>query len=82
MTAGIRETTADLERELQSRTAQLRRAIAHQTAVSEILGLIAASPTDVQPVLNAVAERAASLCEASYARVLIIEGAVLKPHAA
>jgi len=82
MTAGIRETTADLERELQSRTAQLRRAIAHQTAVSEILGLIAASPTDVQPVLNAVAERAASLCEASYARVLIIEGAVLKPRAA
>src|SRR5688572_6492455 len=82
MAASIREAHVDLERQLEKRTAQLGRAIAHQTAISEILSLMAASPTDVQPVLNAVAERAAALCNATYARILVIDGAILKPVAA
>jgi two-component system, NtrC family, sensor kinase len=36
------------------------------------------SPGDVQPVLDAVAERAAVLCEAPFARVLLIDGGVLR----
>ena len=76
MAASIREAHVDLERQLEKRTAQLGRAIAHQTAISEILSLMAASPTDVQPVLNAVAERAAALCNATYARILVIDGAI------
>ena len=53
-------------------------ALDQQTAISEILRVISSSPTDVQPVLDAIAERAAKLCDAAAASMYLIDGESLK----
>ena len=81
MTAQLRESYAGLERKVDERTHELTSSLEQQTAISEILRVISASPTDVQPVLDAVAERAGILCDAPFARVLIVDGDMLLPMA-
>jgi GAF domain-containing protein/CheY-like chemotaxis protein/tetratricopeptide (TPR) repeat protein len=54
---------------------ETKEALERQTATSEVLRVISESPTDVEPVLNAVAERAGVLCRADGSRVwLAVDG--------
>ena len=64
--------------ELQERNAQLTESLEQQTATSEILRVIASSPTNIQPVLDTVAENAARLCEAKDAVISRVDGETLK----
>jgi signal transduction histidine kinase/putative methionine-R-sulfoxide reductase with GAF domain len=57
---------------------ELKESLEQQTATSEILGVIASSPTDIQPVLNAVTENAARLCDANDAQIRMVNGNMLQ----
>ena len=57
---------------------ELAEAREQQTATSEMLRVIASSPTNLQPVVDSVAENAARLCEANDAVIFRIDGDVLQ----
>jgi PAS domain S-box-containing protein len=78
-----RKTRADLEQELKACRREIARArerlaeaAMQQTATSEMLRLISNSP--IQSVLDAVAEHAARLCDASNARIWRLENNLVR----
>jgi two-component system, NtrC family, sensor kinase len=64
--------------EVQARNRELTESLEQQTATSEILRVISSSPTDIRPVLDAVGENAARLCDANNAVVYKLEGDILR----
>jgi len=70
-----------LFKEIQERNAELREALEHQTATSEVLGIISRSPTDVQPVLDAIVESAARVCGIDDVVLRLHDGHNLMPRA-
>jgi two-component system, NtrC family, sensor kinase len=65
---------ARLFNEVQSKTRDLTEALTYQTGSGNILSIIASSPTDVAPVLEAIAVSACELCEAYDAVVRLKAG--------
>ncbi|MEN8241476.1 MAG: GAF domain-containing protein [Chloroflexota bacterium] len=69
---------ARLFNELQSSNQEISSALERQTATSEILHIIANSPGEIQPVFEALAERAAGLCDADDVQIYRIDHDLLK----
>jgi GAF domain-containing protein/CheY-like chemotaxis protein len=57
---------------------ETQEALARQTATSDVLQVISQSPTDVQPVFDIIAERAAALTAARYCLVTRLDGEQLQ----
>jgi GAF domain-containing protein/CheY-like chemotaxis protein len=53
---------------------ETQQSLAHQTATAEILRVISASPTDVQPVFNAIVQTAVKLLACDRAAFVRVEG--------
>ncbi len=72
--AAIAIENVRLFEEVQAKTRDLSEALTYQTGSSNILNVIASSPTDVEPVLKAIVESACELCGAYDAIVLLKDG--------
>src|SRR5919108_5952781 len=73
----LERRTAECTQELADTRAELTEALAQQAATSDILRLIASSPTDVQPVFDAIATSAVTLCEAENGGVYRFDGSLI-----
>ena len=64
--------------ELEARNRELTEALEQQTATAEILRVISTSPTNLEPVLDAVVKSAARFCGAPDASVFRLDGEALR----
>src|SRR5215472_14504053 len=70
----LKREIAALKRELRARADDLRESFEHQTATSEVLRIVASSPGNLQPVFDAMLEKATELCEAKFGLLLLYDG--------
>jgi GAF domain-containing protein len=64
--------------ELRQRTNDLTESLEQQTATSDVLRVISSSPSDLQPVLETIGERAEKLCNAEISVVSIVDGELVR----
>jgi signal transduction histidine kinase len=75
MAADLKESYAGLERKVEERTAELKQALEQQTATADILKVMSGSPTDVQPVFDAIVQSGVRLFGGAAVAVVLRDGA-------
>ena len=74
MAAKLQESYAGLERKVEERTAELQESLEHQRASAGILGIIASSVKDTQPVFDAIAKAAAGVIQNARLQLFLVRG--------
>ena len=77
MAAQLKESYAGLEQKVEARTRELTESLEQQTATSEILRVISSSPTDIQPIFDAIVESSVRLCNALHGVVFRFDGELI-----
>jgi GAF domain-containing protein len=68
---------ARLLNELRQRTDDLTESLEQQTATSEVLQVISSSPSDLEPVFEAILQRAVRICDAKFGNTYRWDGEAL-----
>jgi two-component system NtrC family sensor kinase len=76
--AVIAVETVRLVTELETRNRELTETLAQQAGTGDVLRIISTSPTELQPVLEAVIKSAAQLCGAYDAAIFQVDGESLR----
>jgi GAF domain-containing protein/anti-sigma regulatory factor (Ser/Thr protein kinase) len=75
--AVIAISNTELFEQVEARTKEVTEALEYQTATAEVLAVISKSPTDVQPILDAIVRSAVRLCDGLYSVVMRYDGELL-----
>jgi len=76
--SAVKRRASSSEESVAAQAQEIREGLEQQTATSEILRVIAGSPTDLQPVMDTIAESATRLCDANDAQIRLIDGNIMR----
>jgi len=82
MAAHLKESYTGLERKVEERTLELSEALEQQTATAEILSVISRTPTDTQPVFDAIVQSGLHVFSGVGVGIVIVDGDQLRIVAA
>ena len=68
------ESASDLERRLALAQRELSETREQQAATAEVLGIIASSPGELEPVFQAILANATRICEAKFGTLFKFDG--------